>query len=204
MPYMSTHATISLIFIFFWLFWRKKEKSQWILFVVLLSFLKLQEAMLWGEMTNLSNPDSYLDPPPHTTQTCKLSKEIIHRTINRFRKAFIPSIMQENIKKRLHNEIPTVLAWKRTTCKPMKVSKCILMANDILWKYWCKSQFPWVCDICTLRQFQNVWTRAGKSNSLVRRGTWGPSLLLLHIKGQLSIIFPKDNVLYFTYDEGKL
>lgn len=66
MPYMSTHATMSLIFIFFWLFWRKKEKSQWILFVVLSSFLKLQEAMLWGEMTNLSNPNSYLDPPTHT------------------------------------------------------------------------------------------------------------------------------------------
>lgn len=102
-----------------------------------------------------------LTPPhTHTTQTCKLSKEIIHRTINRFRKAFILSIMQENIKKRLHNEIPTVLAWKRTTCKPMKVSKCILMANDILWKYWCKSQFPRVCDIRTLQQFQNEQARA--------------------------------------------
>lgn len=33
-PYMSTHATMSLIFIFFWLFWGEKEKSQWTLFVV--------------------------------------------------------------------------------------------------------------------------------------------------------------------------
>ena len=90
--------------------------------------------------------------PPHTTQTCKLSKEISHRTIYRFGKAIILSIMQENIKKRLHNEPPVVLAWKRTTCQPMKVTKCILMANEILWEYWCKSQVPRVCDIQTLQQ----------------------------------------------------
>lgn len=89
---------------------------------------------------------------PRKTKTCKLSKEIIHRIIYRFGKTLILSIMQENIKKRLNNETSIVLAWKRTTCQLVKVTKCILMANDILWKHWCKSQVPRVCGIHTLQQ----------------------------------------------------